>query len=155
VPAQPLLEITRAKCGVNFDWDPTRDGGMTITDHKLYILGRPLTVTQGQPFTDQPTGEYIEYTHCHNINSRSCTVSFNDLQRSPFNLLVGDSIAAKLTAWNNVGVSQAHENAYSGITVGSVPTPMAMPDFDEEADSIVITWLPVPDMQNGPYKYEL
>ena len=82
-------------------------------------------------------------------------MSFADLQRSPFNLLVGDSIAAKLTAWNSVGVSPAHENANSGVIVGSVPTPMAMPDFDEDGDSIVITWLPVPDVQNGPYKYEL
>ena len=75
--------------GVRFSWAAPTTGGLTITGYKVQIRATGSTYT-------------LETTYC-SVTATQCTVPLLDLQASPYSLVLGDLVQAKVSATNLVG----------------------------------------------------
>ena len=114
VPAVPISVLT-ANDGQNLKitWQQSATNGSPITEYRVYIKESGSTA-----FT-------IESTDCDGTNSKvisekSCNIKLRTLLASPFNLEIGDSIIAKVTASNDYGVS-AQSIAGNGAIYTTLP----------------------------------
>jgi hypothetical protein len=75
--------------GVRFSWTAPTTGGLTITGYNVQIRATGSTYT-------------LETTYC-SVTATQCTVPLLDLQASPYSLVLGDLVQAKVSATNLVG----------------------------------------------------
>jgi hypothetical protein len=89
----------------------------TVIDGADIIFTWPEVVSNGSPITsylitimDHDTIYHTELEYCNGedpdvVATRSCTVPLSVLYVAPFNMVLGDHIYAKITAYNLYGIS--------------------------------------------------
>jgi hypothetical protein len=105
VPAAPTTSVITNN--VILTWVAPNNNGAPITSYRISIK--------------QADGTYSEdLTNCDGLDSdfvtsRTCTIPLLTLQASPYNLLLGDSVAAIVTATNSYGESAASSSGSGAV----------------------------------------
>ena len=94
--------------GVKLTWDAPATGGRPITGYRVYIRAQDGTFK-------------LEETHC-SVSATECSVPLLELQQSPFNLVQGDLVQAKVRAVNSIGESLDSSQNTDGARIETVPS---------------------------------
>ena len=119
VPNQPSAPDTTVDGDfVVFSWDKPNEQGSPIVEYRLLIK--------------KSDGAFaMDLTHCDGTNdvvvfTRTCSVPIDTLRNSPFNLVWGDSIVAKVTAINAYGSSLSSIEGNGAIIVTVPDSPLSL-----------------------------
>jgi hypothetical protein len=113
---------------VIINWVAPYDGGSTITGYTVEIQQSDLTT-------------FTTYTGCTDT-AVSCTVPISVLQAAPYNLAVGSSVYARITAINAIG-SSAYSSPGNGaiLPANTVPSTPAAPTTSISGSNVIINWV--------------
>jgi hypothetical protein len=132
VPSAP--STTTLNANVIVDWTASSDQGTPITAYKVYLRQSDLVYT-------------LELTSCNGgdntiISATLCTIPLSTLRASPFNLVQGNSVFAKVIATNLYGdslLSSAGNGALVQV-VPNAPSSLANNAAVTTRSKIGITW---------------
>lgn len=114
-PTAPLAPTTTVSDDkVIISWStPTSDGGSPFNAYSVYIRDSNLVYTLEATYCDSSIITAI-------MTSTRCTVPFTTLRSSTFNLILGNSVLAKIVASNVYGSSDPSPEG-SGAVIQYVP----------------------------------
>ena len=135
-PSQPNAPVTSVVAdSVVITWEAPNQNGSPITGYRITLKQQDSAFSEDLENCDGKQAASI-------VSSRECTIPFSVLTASPYDLTLGDSVYAKVSAINYYGESSVSD-AGNGATVLYVPSaPVSLVnDLSTTSASVIrITW---------------
>jgi hypothetical protein len=132
------LEVTNT---MEFTWDAPYNNGATITSYTIYIQQADGLFVQELVDCDGRSSEIVANT--------KCIVPIATLEATPFLLVQGQEVWAKVTATNSYGTSEESVAGNSGVIVVVPFPPISLRDDVDTTTAFVIGLLWEDNANNG------
>jgi len=138
-PSAPTTTITGDEEYMVVDWSvPSDNGGLAILGYRVTVQAQDLSWQSDLVNCDASTDSNI-------ISAAACQIPTDVLRASPFSLLTGTSLNAKVIAFNTIGDSTSSISGNGSImpivpTVPSVPLSLTRNNAITDQTQVSFTW---------------